>query len=83
MRLGLLIGGHRLNLGLSCVVGVRVNRPLLSAEPRFQLRYVILMGVSLEEHWKSRSTHPEVDPKLLRCQWLRVSCIHSESPCPG
>ena len=86
MRLGLLIGGHRLNLGqgelrgcLSCVVRVRVNQPLLSAEPRFQLGYVILMGVFLEEHWGSRGTHPEVNRKLLRCRWLRVRSIHWEA----
>ena len=48
-------------------------------EPRFQLRYVILTGVCLEEHGESRSTHPEIDSKLLRYWWLCVSSIHSEA----
>ena len=45
---------------------------------RFQLRYVILVGVCLAKHWEGR-THPEVDPKFLQCWWLRVSAIHSEA----
>lgn len=64
-------------LSLVCSGGESESATL---EPRFQLRYVILMGVFFKEHWESRSAHPlEVDSKLLRCRWLRGSCIHFEA----